>query len=169
MDGDNAMGSLAQAIENSVRPHGLALSNMIPMVSKASADLVLGGTAADIPGMSVSYTPAAAETVLVIATFDWQIDTAGAGTFIGSVLVNGVARPTSAWWAVPSTTTERIITPLITLAFPGAVATTIKCQAYKTNVVVGRVNGATGSNGSSLLVVRFPGTISAELQPAEAG
>lgn len=86
MDGDNAIGALATAVEG-------VLSTLVQPIgfSQCGATLTLGTTDVVLSGTSVAFTPTVLETVFVLAIFDFDIQTAPV-TALGSIYLDGAGR-----------------------------------------------------------------------------
>jgi len=85
MDGDNAMGSLAQAIEATVKLLPINPGVMSPSSSFAAPT----GTPTAIPGMSYTVSPSQSELWVMAAVLDWNWSGADPGAMVGQLAVDG--------------------------------------------------------------------------------
>jgi hypothetical protein len=157
MDGDNAMGALAAAIETTVRKIGAALSATAPVTAKSNAQLVLTNAFVAIPGAVITYTPTAPETALLIGTFHFNLTTAGAQGTYGACFLNAAQRPGYAWYFPTGDLGAETVTGIWTFNV-AAVANTIDLRARKA-AAGGVANVENSLNSTGLTVVRFPNVV----------
>jgi len=87
MDGDNAIGALAQAIEDTIGSIRAARAEL-------SADLTLTTSHANLAGCNVTAVTIVPEIWLLIGTYDFQVTGAGASTLArGALVIDNVEQP----------------------------------------------------------------------------
>jgi hypothetical protein len=115
MDGDNAIGALAQAVEAVLWP---SLAGLVPVYLRANGQLVLGTADVLVPHPTWwQVTPTAQEVALVVASFDLNITTAGAGVCTGSIFSDGVTRGGGGTYG-PAATGRASVIHVATVALP---------------------------------------------------
>lgn len=112
----------------------------------ATGVLAFTAAAADIPGATLTFTPAAAGIYLLLATFDFQPN--DATICVGLTLVDGVAQPMQALWT--GATGARLTVSSINVAVLSATAHTIKLQASKATA-----GGSVGNQHTRITAVRI--------------
>jgi hypothetical protein len=148
MDGDNAIGALAQAVENLLLP---AFRDLIPTIYRSSAQLVLTQGEVAVPGCNTGFTAIQNETVLTLASFDFNVTTAGVGACTGILYVDGSRYGGGATFGPATTGRESVFTANINVVAAGA--HTFGLYARKT------VNGgAAALEYASLQVTPTPAT-----------
>jgi hypothetical protein len=130
MDGDNAIGALGQAIENSLKALNQALTVARPISS--APDFPLTTAAAIVPGATFTFTAGGGETLVVIAQFDFNITVAGATGCVGQVFLDGVALNGACYFVPGAAAVARQTTPLLVIsAGLAAGARTVDLRANK--------------------------------------
>lgn len=149
MDGDNAIGALATAIENRLK----ALAALIQLHAASTADLVLTNAIQDCAGAAITYTPAIPERVLIVAFFDFQISATDPG-IVNGWLYQGAGQVgyPARYYAGPTGTGRATVglSHLVSVAAGSPV--TFKLSAIKTNAA-GTVSALQGGTRLSLLRV----------------
>lgn len=168
MDGDNAIGALASAVEAVLQSHGIVLTAMVPLFHRATAPLTLTTVDTVIPGCQTApLTVVATETALCFAIVHYKVTTIGTGYLLTNLYADGVAaRPGSAL-ALPAAVGEYTAAQLWTA---GPVnGQRIELRARKT--AAGGVATVEGPSAQStnLVVVRFRTTVTARDLVGEIG
>ena len=146
MDGDNAIGALAAAVENALA----ALGASVPLRFKCSAALTLTTSDVVIPGLSTTITAVANEIVLVSVAFDVYIQTSDPGSVTAGVFIDGVAAPNGGAALMYGTTTNtRATVAGFWLAQLAAGARVIDTRARK-----GNAGGAAQAQTQSVMVIQ---------------
>src|SRR5262249_22520419 len=146
MDGDNAMGALAQAIEATLRAHPIGST-----VSPSGQFVVPVNPQVVVPGLSIAYTSTQPEFVVAVFACDVDIAVVDPGLVTLGIFLNGTLWR-NANFRTNSTTIGR--TMLVTLQgqqVPAA-ANTFEVRAGK-QLAGGTVNVNTNS---PFMVLRFP-------------
>jgi len=159
MDGDNAIGALAQAIETVVASHGIVLTGMVPLFHRASAPLTLGTVDVVIPGcQSAPLSVIGPETVLAFATVHYKCTAISPGYLLTQFYADGAnPRPGSAL-ALPAAVGEFTAAQLWT-------ATAVNGQRLelraKKSAAAGAATVEAGLNSTNLVAIRFRTTVTA--------
>jgi hypothetical protein len=161
MDGDNAIGALATAIENVVYPQ---FRDIIPQMWRATGQLVLTSSGdVQVPGMAVpggGLVVDQTETAAIFAALDFNIVTAGVGVCSAAVFVDGVSRGGGSAFGLGPTGVGRGSVMSLTMAalVPGQHLIDVRAKK-STNAGVANVESASVSLGnvsmSYLVIVRF--------------
>jgi hypothetical protein len=161
MDGDNAIGALATAVESLLYPY---LTGLSPIYYRATGQLVLT-SAGDVivPGMSVpggGFVSDGPETLMLLAATDFNIVTAGVGVCSHAVFVDGVSRGGGGSFGLGPTGVGRASIMSLTMAAMNGGQHTIDVRAKKsTNAGVANVEVASVTLGnvsqSYLSIMRF--------------
>jgi hypothetical protein len=174
MDGDNAIGALAQAIEDLLLPN---LRDVSPAMYRATGQLVLTSSAdSPVPGMVVpggGLQVTQLETALLLAACDINIVTAGVGNVSYAVFVDGVSRGGGGTFGLGPTGVGRASILSTTLASLPPGTHTIDVRARKSiNAGVANVESASVGVGnvsqSYLQIMRFKAQPTLLAQIAEA-
>jgi hypothetical protein len=161
MDGDNAIGALALALENVIYPE---FTGLIPQMWRATGQLVLTSSADTIvPGMSVpggGFISDGPETLMCLAACDFNIVTAGVGVCSYAVFVDGISRGGGGSFGLGATGVGRASILSVTMAAMNGGQHLIDVRAKKsTNAGVANVESASVSLGnvsqSYLVIMRF--------------
>lgn len=86
MDGDNAMGALALAIENLIAAQRVAAPSSS---AQTGGSLAATTSAVVVPGTAITIVSAAPERLWAVAMFDMLLTTVGVGTLRGSIFRGG--------------------------------------------------------------------------------
>lgn len=161
MDGDNAMGALALAVESVIYPY---FTGLIPAYYRATGQLVLSTPDQQVPGLAVPGAGVVSngpETLMIIASTDFNIVTAGVGVCSHAVFVDGVSRGGGAAFGLGTTGVGRMAAVSSTLAAFNGGTHSIQVMAKKTlgggvaNVESVSV-GLGGVSMSYMMIMRFP-------------
>src|SRR5262245_9349798 len=155
MDGDNAMGALAQAIEDALAARFGSFNATENRMT--GSDLTLAVGYVDVPGCSISYTSTVPERAVIVASFDANITVAGASGFQGIILVDGATQQGSAFFSLGASGTGRavIAIPSVTIPTLAPGAHTIKLQAHK-NAAPATILLMQNLQSTKLVVLRVP-------------
>ena len=119
----------------------------------ATATTINSTTAADLNGLTVTFTPPSDCRAMIVAVLDAKMTTTGSG-FLGELVVNGTP-DTNQIIFNPQTNNERVpITGVWTVALTGGTSYTIKMQG-KLNGGAGVFSIAAGSRFSFVAVGKF--------------
>jgi hypothetical protein len=160
MDGDNAIGALADAVESLV--HG-STSPLVPIFQRSSAPFTVPlTTEAGIPSTLVTLPTVPAGlgyTAAIWAQWDVNITGAGVGAVTTAIWLDGTSRGGGPSWATAGTGRQTLTGFVIAALTPGA--HTIQLAARKTiNAGAATIESAGLGVGSTsathVLIVRFP-------------
>jgi hypothetical protein len=154
MDGDNAIGALALAIENYLSS---VFRDLAPTYVRASAPLVLTQAEVLVPGMTVVLNASAAEVALVFASIDVNVTVAGAGSCGGQVYIGGVPRGGGSHYGPAATGRATIMSATTAALNPGN--NTIEFRARKAGAggtaSIESVAALNAVSASTLAILRF--------------
>jgi len=148
MDGDDAMGNLAKAVEATLKLHP-GFTQQQPGATFA----VPQGAVAAVPGMSLAITTSALEFWLALAFVDFSITAANVGLIRAELnMDNSVARSAN-WQPDAAAATGRN-----TIALSGVIGGQVAIGAHTLEVRVSRSGAGTVNvnTNSSIALVRFP-------------
>jgi hypothetical protein len=130
MDGDNAIGALALAVENRLLP---SLRDLVPVMARATGPRILSSASEDtVPGMSIPpFAVGQSETALILASFDLNVTVAGVGAATGVVYVNGSSRGGGSVYAPATTGRASILSATLAALAPGGSPYTIEGRVHK--------------------------------------
>lgn len=161
MDGDNAMGALALAVESVIYPY---FTGLIPAYYRATGQLVLTTADQQVPGLAVpgaGFVSNGPETLMIMASTDFQIVTAGVGVCSHAVFVDGVSRGGGGAFGLGATGVGRMAAVSVTMAALNGGTHSIQIMAKKNagggvaNVEVASV-GLGSVSMSYMTIMRFP-------------
>jgi|SRR5262245_4127527 len=155
MDGDNAMGSLAQAVEDALAARFGSFNATENRMT--GADLTMAVGYVDVPGCSVSWTSTVLERAVIVASFDANITVAGASGFQGIIVLDGATMQGSAFLSLGASGTGRAVVtiPAVTIPSLNPGAHTIKLQAQK-NAAPATILLMQNLQATKLTVLRVP-------------
>lgn len=149
MDGDNAMGALALAVENIIA----ALHTLVPVEVRAAIDQALTNADVLLNGVTANVnTPARAETVVVVAVASFTTTTLGGGAATCSLYVDDAVRGGAAFYDAPAVpATANVVQIWVIPLQPGAHVFQLRVKKVNAAGVV----TAKGTQ-SKMLFVRIP-------------
>lgn len=133
-----------------------AAANNVVMTDDPATTNQTAAAAADIAGCTRTFTTTTAGTqVFVVATWDVSITNDSVNTFVGTLLVDGVAQPAQALLGAPVTAVGKSLRVSISKMYVFTLAAVGSHTVKMRSAVTGGTTTVTNSGNTSMTMVRM--------------